>query len=135
MLPVPKLLLFISDAGEQAILQETLVPYADLTWVSNPLEMALLLMRSRYDVVVIDHTFSREALEEVRLLNPSLPVITISPSARQEEWEEVLAAGAFDLLGLPSCGRVPPFAVEPAEASYEASVLQSNARSEMAKAS
>ena len=133
MLPVPKVLLLVSDAGEQAVLQQTLAPHATLTWVSNPTELFRQLEQSSFDVVVCARTLSmgnwREVLEEVRQFNPNLPVIILSPTAREEEWEEALAAGAFDLLGPPYYEREPLFVVEHAVASYEARVRQSNALS------
>ena len=139
MLPVPKVLLLVSDAGEQAVLQQTLAPHVELTWVSSPPELFRQLEQSSFDVVFCSRTLSmgnwREVLEEVRQFNPNLPVIILSPTAREDEWEEVLAAGAFDLLGPASYEREPLFVVEHAVASYEARLRQSNALSLVAKAS
>jgi len=139
MLPVPKVLLLVCDAGEQAVLQQTLAAHAELTWVSNPHEMAQQLKQASYDVVVCARTLCvgnwKEVLKEVRLLNANLPVIILSQNAKEEEWEEVLAAGAFDLLGLPSYyEREPLFVMEHAVASYEARVRQSDAPSLVARA-
>jgi len=47
----------------------------------------------------------------------------------------VLAAGAFDLLGLPYYEGEPLFVVEHAVASYEARLRQTNARLQLARAS
>ena len=141
MLPVPKVLLVVCDAGEQAILQQTLAHHAELTWVCSPREMSQQLERSSFDVVVCARTLCignwKEVLEEVRQFNPNLPVIILSQTAQEEEWEEVLAAGAFDLLGpLSSHSELEPlFVLEHAVASYEARLRQSNARSLVAAAS
>jgi DNA-binding NtrC family response regulator len=114
-------------------LQQTLASYAELTWVCNPREMFQQLEQSNFDVVVCARHLCmgnwREVLEEVRQFNPNLPVIIHSQTAKEEEWEEVLAAGAFDLLGTPCYEREPFFVVEHAVASYEARLRQSNARS------
>jgi len=132
-------LLLVCDAGEQAVLQQTLAAHAELTWVYNPHEMFQQLEQSGYDVVVCARALSmgnwREVLEEVRRINANLPVIILSSTDKEEEWEEVLAAGAFDLLGFPYYERELPFVVEQAVASYEARIRQSNAPSLVARAS
>ena len=139
MLPVPKLLLLVCDADEQAILQQTLAHHAELTWVSNPQEMFQQLEQSSFDAVFCTRTlcngYWREVLEVVREFNPNLPVIILSQTTTAEEWEEVLAAGAFDLLSPPFYEREPLFVVEHAVASYEARLRQNNARLQLARAS
>ena len=138
ILSVPKVLLLVCDAGAQAILQQTLAPHAELTWVSNPQEMSRQLGQAGYDVVVCARDLCvgnwKDVLEEVRRLNVNLPVIILSPNAQEEEWEEVLAAGAFDLLGLPYYEQEPLDVVEHAVASYEARVLHDHARAEISRA-
>jgi DNA-binding NtrC family response regulator len=130
MLPVPKVLLFVCDAKEKAVLQQTLAQHAELTWVSTPQEMTQQLARASFDVVVSARNCCmmswKEVLEEVRQLNASLPVIILSQTAQPEEWEEVLAAGAFDLLGIPCYDREPLFLVEHAAVSYEARLRQNH---------
>jgi DNA-binding NtrC family response regulator len=120
------------------MLYDTLAPHADLTWACNPEEMARQLAQSSFDVVVCARTLCmgnwRDVLEDVRKFNSNLPVIIHSKDAKEEEWEEVLAAGAFDLLGTPSYEQEPFFVVEHAVASYEARIRQSNAQSIMGRA-
>jgi DNA-binding NtrC family response regulator len=132
-------LLLVCDPGEQAILQQTLAPHAELTWVCTPEELSQQLEECSFDVVVCARRLClgswRGVLEEVRQFNPNLPVIIHSQSTSEEEWEEVLAAGAFDLLGVPYYDQEPLFMLEHAVASYEARLRQNSARVLTRKAS
>lgn len=137
MMQVPKVLLFVCEASEKAILQQTLAPHAELTWVCHPQEMTQQLEKALYDVVFCARTFFnmswRDVLEQVRQINPDLPVIILAESAEDEEWEEVLATGAFDLLSIPyDEQRLVPMAT-PAAVSYEAALRHDNAGLQMAK--
>lgn len=124
MLPIPKVLLFVCDASEKAVLQRALAPHAELTWVCSPQEVAQQLEKVDYDVVFCARTLFmgswREVLEEVQLLNPNLPVIVLSQTASATEWEDVLAAGAFDLLAPARDERALLSVMEHAVVSHEA---------------
>ena len=124
MLRIPKVLLLVCDEAEKALLQQFLGPHAELAWACDPQEMAEQLEQAAYDALFCARSLCRgswqEALEEVRQLHPSLPVIILSRTAVEREWLEVLEAGAFDLLGPPYYERVLISVLEQAVASHEA---------------
>ena len=131
MVSVPRVFLFVCDAGQKAILQQALAHHAELAWACNPQEMIQQLEQARYDAVFCSRTLSTgswgEALKQVRQLYPDVPVIILSQTADEKEWLEVLAAGAFDLLGLPCYERTLLSVVEHAVASGEARAWHSGA--------
>ena len=126
MLRVPEVLLLVCDADERAILQKILGPQAELTCVCTPEEMAEHLEQASYDALFCARSLCmgswREVLEEVRQFYPHLPVIIVSRTADEQEWLEVLEAGAFDLLGPPYYERVLLSVLERAVVSHEARV-------------
>jgi DNA-binding NtrC family response regulator len=82
------------------------------------------LAQAKYDAVFCSRTLSSgswgEALKQVRQGYPDVPVIILSHTADEKEWAEVLAAGAFDLLGLPCYERTLLSVMEHAVATREA---------------
>ena len=105
MFSVPRVLLCVGDAGQKASLQQSLAPYAELSWACNPGEIARRLEQERYDAVFCARDLCSgtwiEVMRQVQQICPELPVIILSQTADEREWLEVLAAGGFDLLGLP----------------------------------
>ena len=126
MLRVPEVLLLACDADERAILQKILGLHAELTCVCTPEEMAGRLEQAKYDALFCARSLFmgiwREVLEEVRQFYPHLPVIIVSRTADEEEWLEVLEAGAFDLLSPPYYERVLLSMLEHAMVSHDARV-------------
>ena len=124
MVSVPRVLLFVCDASQKAILQQTLAHHAELVWADNLQEMTQQLERARYDALFCSSTLSTgswgEALKQVRQFYPDVPVIILSKTSSQKEWMEVLDAGAFDLLGLPCSERTLLSVMEHAVDSCEA---------------
>lgn len=124
MFHIPKLLLVVCDGREKLTLQQNLAAHAVLTWVCRPQEMAQEVKEDSFDAVFCGRSLCdgswREALEELRLLNPRLPVIILSPTANEGEWTEVLDAGGFDLLCHPCQERTALSVMEHAVASHEA---------------
>ena len=127
MLRVPEVLL-ICDADERTILQKVLEPHAELTCAYTPEEMCEQLERASYDALFCARSLSmgswREVLEEVRQFYPHLPVIIVSRTADEQEWLEVLEAGAFDLLGPPYYERVLLSVLEHAMVSHDSRVAR-----------
>ena len=121
---VPRVLLFVCDASQKAILQQTFAHHAELDWARNPQEMIQHLEQARYDAVFCSRNFSNgswgEALKQMQRLYADVPVIILSQTADEKEWVEVLAAGAFDLLGLPCYEQALLSVMEHAVASREA---------------
>ena len=103
MLRIPKVLLLVCDADERAILRKILELHAELTCVYTLQEMGENLEQVRYDALFCGRSLcmgsSMEVLEELRQFCPHLPVIIVSRTTDEQEWSEVLEAGAFDLLG------------------------------------
>jgi len=99
---LPKVLLFVSNEGEIGLLQDTLTPHVELTQICDPGKMARELASSNFDVMFCSRELGagnwRDVLEKVRKIDSNLPVIVVSEGGDEAEWEEVLAAGAFDLL-------------------------------------
>jgi DNA-binding response OmpR family regulator len=73
-------------------------------------ELLSILQDNGYDALFCDWSFDksswREALEEVRRRYRELPIIVVHHSADEQEWVDVLDAGAFDLLGPPYSERL-----------------------------
>ena len=126
MLRVPEVLLLMCDADERAILQKVLEPHAELTCVCTPQEMAEQLEQASYDALFCARSLSvgswREVLEGVRQFDPHLPVIIVSRTANEQEWVEVLEAGAADLLGPPYYERMLLSVLEHAVVSHDTCV-------------
>ena len=120
----PRVLLCVCDAAQKAGLQQTLAAHAELSWACNPQEIARQLQQKKYDAVFCARALCSgswsEVVQGVRQQCPELPVIILSQTADEKEWAEVLAAGAFDLLGLPCYDRTLLSVMEHAMASGEA---------------
>ncbi|MBI4465751.1 MAG: response regulator [Acidobacteria bacterium] len=126
MLRTPKVLLLVCEKAEKALLQQLLSPHAELAWACNPEEMVEQLGQDAYDTLFCARSLCRGnwqgALEEVQQQYPNLPVIILSPTASEQEWVEVLEAGAFDLLGPPYYERSLLCVLEQAVSSHEARI-------------
>ena len=105
MMTYPRVLLLTTDEPEAAQLNALLSEYVTLAWARDLCELGRLLETGQYDALFCDWSFYSgawsEVLQEVRKLNPDLPVIILSRTAAEREWLEVLDAGAFDLLAPP----------------------------------
>ena len=130
MLAVPKVLLIVGDANEQAQLQKVLGPHAELTWVRDSQEATQRLDQVSYDAIFYARTCAkdgwRKMVDDVRRINSNLPVIILSEKASVVECAEALTAGAFDLLGIPYEQQLVPVMIQ-AVLSYEARVRCSRA--------
>jgi DNA-binding NtrC family response regulator len=62
-------------------------------------------------------------LRNIQESHPGLPVIVLSSSPENREWDEVLEAGAFDLLVPPYDERAVLAVLEQASSSREALAL------------
>ncbi|MBI2820282.1 MAG: response regulator [Acidobacteria bacterium] len=124
MFSVPRVLICVCDAGQKASLQQSLAPYAELSWACDLGEMARRLEQERFDAVFCARVLCSDTwIEIMRLVQqscPELPIIILSQTADEQEWLEVLAAGAFDLLGLPCHERTILSVMEHAVATGEA---------------
>lgn len=124
MFSVPRVLLCLCDASQKASLQQSLAPYAELSWACDLGEIARSLEQENYDAVFCDRALYPDTwIEVMRLAQqrcPELPIIILSETANEQEWLEVLAAGAFDLLGLPCHERTILSVMEHAVATGEA---------------
>ena len=138
MFRVPKLLLIVCDTREKLILQQNLAAHAELTWICHPQEMAQEVKQDSFDAVFCGRSLCagswREALEELRQLNPRLPVIILSPTVNEGDWTDVLDAGGFDLLCHPCQERTVLSVMEHAVVSHEARAWHDNDRLPTAKA-
>ena len=105
MFSVPRVLLCVCDPGQKASLQRSLAAHAELSWACNSQEIARQLEQGKYDTVFCARALCSgtwiEVMRQVQQICPELPVIILSQTADEREWLEVLAAGGFDLLGLP----------------------------------
>ncbi|MBI3894449.1 MAG: hypothetical protein HY313_00820 [Acidobacteria bacterium] len=106
----PKILLLSGGSMETDRLHGILAKYAAVELAENVPEMLRLLAGSSYSVVLCDRFFAtgtwKDALSAVQTRYPALPTVVVSQTREFEEgsqeWVEVLAAGAFDLLLVPS---------------------------------
>lgn len=124
MLSMPRLLVMTNDAHERQFLSEVLSYRADIIFIDNLQDLAQILEKLPFDVVFCDRELMaadwRAVLDEVKRVDPSLPVIVLSRSRKQEEWLEVIQDGAFDLLSAPLVAADVFPVVEHAAASHEA---------------
>ena len=133
MIERPRVLLLGDDEFRLAPLRQTLSRSARLASAEDLPHALSLLARGSFDVVFCDGRFYcgtwREALERIGTIYPGLPVIVVSQTSDQEadEWAEVVATGAFDLL--PSVRNEPATLalLEHAVASGEGRALRSRA--------
>ena len=137
MLTTPKLLLLSEDKNEVYYLRETLGGYATLAHAQDLTEMSSLLDGAHYDVLLCGWPFYRDewhgAMKHVRERYPDLPVIVLSAAEATQHWMEVLNAGAFDVLALPSPKLVMLPVMEHARVSHDARRLQRTAAVESAE--
>ena len=93
------------DEPESRTLQDLLSKHATVTCAQSIRELLSILEGSGYDALFCDWSFNksswREALKEVHKRHPELPMIVVHHTADEQEWVDVLDAGAFDLLGPP----------------------------------
>ena len=120
----PRVLLLVCDPTERDRWQEMLAPHALLTFACNIRETQELLEASRYDAVfcawsLCEGTWN-DVLKELRHSSPDLPIIIVSRAAGEQQWVQVLEAGAFDLLGPPYREPLVLSVLEQAVASREA---------------
>ena len=102
----PKVLLLSSDESETHEWEEMFREHATLRIARNLDELQSNLEGDVYDVLFCGWSFHmgtwHDALGQVRLRCPDLPVVIFSRTGGEQEWVKVLAAGAFDLL-------IPPY--------------------------
>jgi DNA-binding NtrC family response regulator len=105
MLSLPRVLLLTCDQSERMALERILNPYADLVSVCSQEEMESALETAEFDAVLSARLLCTsgwsDVVEAVGRRCPDVPVIVLSRTAGEQEWVEVLDAGAFDLLGPP----------------------------------
>ena len=105
MMQSPNVVFLSTKEPENAVLQRILDEYAIVTPVNGLTELLSVLERNDCDAVFCGWSFQAgtwsTALERLRDLCPDLPVIVFCPIGGEQEWTEVLDAGAFDLLSLP----------------------------------
>jgi DNA-binding NtrC family response regulator len=119
----PTVLVISSDEAELSVLVQVLSEHAVLHSVRELGHVEGMLKDVGYDAVFCGWSVHGgtwyEALGQVQLRDPDLPVVVICRTAGEREWIDVLDAGGFDLL-------VPPFekfavlaVLEQAVGSYE----------------
>jgi DNA-binding NtrC family response regulator len=124
MFDYPKVLLLCSSPDETQIMQQILRHHALLRTVQDIFELQDVLEPGKFDAVLCGWSYRqgtwREVLKLVQRRCADVPVIVFSSLGAEQEWIEVLEAGAFDLLIAP-CWNVPVLAVvEQAIASHAA---------------
>ena len=77
----------------------------DCDGVTNGVEAADLIRRKSFDVVVLDVKMPGasgfEVFQELRRLDPSLPIVLLTGHGSKEDAEEGKRAGAYDYLMKP----------------------------------
>ena len=118
-----RILLLSGEENNTELLRESLAQHVELEYAWTLPEMLGLLEDHDFDVVVCDKSFRggtwEDALEAVRRFHPEIPTIIVSRLGDEQEWIEVLEAGAFDLLAAPYCERAVLSVLEHAVASYQ----------------
>src|SRR5262245_51558539 len=100
----PRLLLLVSenDHDEKGALEQSLAPFADLTWARDFQAMSANLLQGSFDAAFcagkVFMQSWRDVLDKVHDLRPDLPVIMMSETARETDSMDVLNAGGFELL-------------------------------------
>jgi len=94
-----------NNEAESRALQNLLSKHVTVTCAQNIPELLSILKSSGYDALFCAWSFNksswREALKEVNRRHPEVPMIVVHHSADEQEWVDVLDAGAVDLLGPP----------------------------------
>lgn len=105
MLGTSNILLLSNDELEIAVLREMLCEQVLLMPVNNLIDVAIYLKTGNCDAILCSWSFHRgfwgDAVDEIRALDPDLPVIILCRSGGESEWVQALEAGAFDLLVTP----------------------------------
>jgi DNA-binding NtrC family response regulator len=106
MLRVTKILLLCPADAEAEELSPGLVEHVNLTRIRNLNELKEQMGRDLYDAVFCGSSFHRarcqDALEVIGIIaGDDFPVVFLSRSEEPKQWEEVFAAGGFDLLHAP----------------------------------
>lgn len=100
-----RVLLLSGDEQDAELLKETLTRHVFLTHVRHIAEALPLLDKERYDVFLCDCHFQggdwRDGLKAAQERSPELPTVVLCRAGGEQEWIEVLKAGAFDLLSAP----------------------------------
>ena len=139
MLSYPKVLLLSSDEAEGLKWVEMFREHATLRIAKNLDELRSNLDSDAYDALFCGWSFHmgtwHDALGQVHLRCPDLPVVIFSGTGGEQEWVKVLAAGAFDLLVAPYQKRSVISILEQAVASYEARRIHGASSYAMASAS
>lgn len=105
MLTNAKVILVSSDETEASGLERILREHAALSCVQDFSELQAALGKDTYDALLCGWSFHKgtwlNAVKEMQKRCPSLPVIILSRKGGEQEWFEVIEAGAFDLLTVP----------------------------------
>ncbi|MFH1738237.1 MAG: response regulator [bacterium] len=124
MLAYPNVLLLAGDEGEAMHLHQLLSPYVSLTCSQTLAALEQLLKNGAYDVLFYVESQPSETwndvIQEVHKYSPDLPVIILSRTGDEQEWRDVLEAGAFDLLAPPYLERTLVAVLEQAVTSRQA---------------
>ena len=124
----PKVLLLTVNDEQAGNVQDALENHVLLTRIATIAEMKSSLGEADYDAVFCAWAFYQSdwdgPLREVRECYPDLPMIILSCSGEEQEWTEIIEAGAFDLLVLPTPSPLALAVIEQAVASYEARKAQ-----------
>ena len=127
MLSDPKVLLLSSDEAEACKWEELLRENAILKIARNLDELRSNLESDAYDALFCSWSFHmgtwHDALGQLHLRCPDLPVVIFSGAGGEQEWVKVLEAGAFDFLVAPYQKRTVIPVLEQAVASYEGRLI------------
>ena len=102
----PRIALLTANEAQTQALEKLLQEHITLIHVRTLQEFVKSLEASQFDAFfcegMIGNGTWKDALETVREQDPDLPLILLSRNSGENEWLEVIQAGAFDLL-------VPPY--------------------------
>ncbi|OFV94992.1 MAG: hypothetical protein A3F68_11835 [Acidobacteria bacterium RIFCSPLOWO2_12_FULL_54_10] len=127
----PKILYVIGSAETEA-LGETLQRFGAVKQVGSMAEMNQALAAEMYDIVFCDASFAdgtwHQALSVIQKKNWDVPVVVVKGKTSIEESTrllgEVIAAGAFELLMLPTREMTALYILEHALMSREAEAMR-----------
>ena len=131
----PRVLLVGDDEARMTHLRDALGRCAHVTQAEDIPQALSLLSQRGFEAVFCDWRFHcgtwREALERIGALYPDLPVVVVSQTHGIEEgideWAQVVAAGAFDLLLSARSESAALSLLEHALASGEARAMRATA--------
>lgn len=119
-----RVLLLSGEETEASSLREILTRHVELANAWTLAEMVELLGGGGFDAFLCDWSFQggtwQDALGEVQQRHPDLPTIVVRRLGGEQEWIQVLDAGAFDLVAAPYCEYAVLSVLEHAVASYQA---------------